>query len=248
MPLNQLLMKTLLDEFGFERDTAENGKIAIEKLRNKSYDIILMDLHMPEMNGFEATEYIRTSMNSKVPIIALTADVTTADLKKCTAVGMNDYISKPLDERLLFSKMLNLLKKVNPLKESYEPQGKSGITDLTYLREHTKANPELMLQMISLYLKQTLPLINEMKLGIDKKDWNSVYGSAHKLIPSFSIVGIHKDFEETAKKVQEYSGTQKHLDYIPEPVSKIEIVCTKACEELEAEYNLIKILMIDERK
>ncbi len=109
--LNQLLMKTLLDDFGFEHDIADNGKIAIEKLQNKSYDIILMDLHMPEMNGFEATEYIRNKMNSQIPIIALTADVTTADLNKCTAVGMNDYISKPLDEKLLYNKIIDLLKK-----------------------------------------------------------------------------------------------------------------------------------------
>src|SRR6185503_6213215 len=74
--LNQLLMKTLLDDFGFEQDIAANGKIAIEKLKTKSYDIILMDLQMPEMNGFETTEYIRKTMNSKLPIIALTADVT----------------------------------------------------------------------------------------------------------------------------------------------------------------------------
>ena len=111
IPLNQLLMKILLDEFGFEHDIANNGKIAIEKLQNNSYDIILMDLQMPEMNGFEATEYIRNTMNSKIPIIALTADVTTVDLSKCKAVGMNDYISKPVDERLLYSKIIELLKK-----------------------------------------------------------------------------------------------------------------------------------------
>ena len=116
--LNQLLMKTLLDDFGFEHDIADNGKIAIEKLQNKSYDIILMDLHMPEMNGFEATEYIRNKMNSQIPIIALTADVTTADLKKCKAVGMNDYISKPLDEKLLYSKIIELLKKSDLSKDN----------------------------------------------------------------------------------------------------------------------------------
>ncbi len=109
-------MKTLLDDFGFEHDIAANGKIAIEKLQNKSYDIILMDLQMPEMNGFEATEYIRNKMNSQIPIIALTADVTTADLKKCKAVGMNDYISKPVDERLLYNKIIELLKKPNLIK------------------------------------------------------------------------------------------------------------------------------------
>jgi CheY-like chemotaxis protein len=63
------------------------------------------------MNGFEATEYIRNTMNSKIPILALTADVTTVDLAKCKAVGMNDYISKPVDERLLYSKIIELLKK-----------------------------------------------------------------------------------------------------------------------------------------
>jgi len=104
-------MKILLEEFGFEHDIADNGKIAIEKLQNNPYDIILMDLQMPEMNGFEATEYIRNTMNSKIPIIALTADVTTVDLSKCKAVGMNDYISKPVDERLLYSKIIELLKK-----------------------------------------------------------------------------------------------------------------------------------------
>ena len=82
----------------------------------KSYDIILMDLQMPEMNGFEATEYIRNTMNSKIPIIALTADVTTVDLAKCKAVGMNDYIAKPVDERLLYSKIYGLVKKSAPAK------------------------------------------------------------------------------------------------------------------------------------
>jgi len=109
--LNQLLMRTLLDDFGFECDIATNGKIAVEMLEAKSYDIILMDLQMPEMNGFETTEYIRHTMNSLVPIIALTADVTTADLTKCKAVGMNDYIAKPVDDRLLYSKIVGFVKK-----------------------------------------------------------------------------------------------------------------------------------------
>jgi two-component system CheB/CheR fusion protein len=109
--LNQLLMKTILDDYGFERDIAENGKIAIEKLNQKSYDIILMDLQMPEMNGFEATDYIRNTLNSKIPIIALTADVTTVDVAKCKAIGMNDYIAKPVDEKLLFNKIISLVKK-----------------------------------------------------------------------------------------------------------------------------------------
>jgi signal transduction histidine kinase/CheY-like chemotaxis protein len=107
--LNQLLMKIILDDFNFKYEIAENGKIAIEKLETESYDIILMDLQMPEMNGFEATEHIRKTMNSTIPIIALTADVTTVDVEKCIAAGMNDYISKPLDEKILHTKIIELV-------------------------------------------------------------------------------------------------------------------------------------------
>ncbi len=113
--LNQLLMMTILEDFGFECDIAANGLLAIEKLKSNDYHIILMDLQMPEMNGFEATDYIRNILNSEIPIIALTADVTTVDLAKCTSVGMNDYISKPVDERLLYSKIVGLLRTRMPV-------------------------------------------------------------------------------------------------------------------------------------
>jgi CheY-like chemotaxis protein len=102
-------MKTLLDDFGFTHEIAANGKIAIEKLDQGAFDIILMDLQMPEMNGFEATEYIRNELKLQIPIVALTADVTTVDVEKCKAVGMNDYISKPVDENELYTKILDTL-------------------------------------------------------------------------------------------------------------------------------------------
>jgi PAS domain S-box-containing protein len=108
--LNQLLVRTILDDYKFAWDIADNGKIAIDKLQSDSYDIILMDLQMPIMNGFEATEHIRNKMNLQIPIIALTADVTSVDLGKCKAAGMNDYISKPIDEKLLYRKILDLVK------------------------------------------------------------------------------------------------------------------------------------------
>ncbi len=238
--LNQLLMKTLLDDFGFEHDIAENGKIAIEKLQNSSYDIILMDLHMPEMNGFEATEFIRNKMNSHIPIIALTADVTTADLNKCTAVGMNDYISKPLDEKLLYSKISDLLTKPKLKQDLPLSAGKLKYVDLTLLKKRTKDNPELMTEMIEIYLQQTPPLIKQLKQGLNDKNWGSVYTAAHKLIPSFSIMGIHQDFEDAAKKIQEYSGTQQHLGEIQELVTKIENACSMACKELEGKLIIIK--------
>ncbi|MCX6305939.1 MAG: ATP-binding protein [Bacteroidetes bacterium] len=246
IPLNQLLMKTLLDDFGFERDIAANGKIAIEILQKKSYDIVLMDLQMPEMNGFEATDYIRTTLNSKIPIIALTADVTTVDLAKCKAVGMNDYIAKPVDERLLYSKIVGLVKKPMPVKNN-DPSGDKNINlqkakciDLEYLLRRTKSNPALMMEMISLYLEQTPPLIKSMKLSFQNKDWHSLYAAVHKMIPSFAIMGISPDFENMAKKIQEYASTQNQSDGINDMVLQIGNICSQACLELQEEFIKIK--------
>lgn len=107
--LNQLLMKIILTDFGFEFDIVENGKLAIEKMEETTYDMILMDIQMPVMNGVQATAHIRKEMKSDIPIIALTADVTTMNLETCQELGMTDYISKPIDEKLLYRKILQCL-------------------------------------------------------------------------------------------------------------------------------------------
>lgn len=244
IPLNQLLMKTILDDLGFECNIASNGKIAIEKLETEHFDVVLMDLQMPEMNGFEATEYIRTILKLDIPIIALTADVTTVDLAKCTAVGMNDYIAKPVDERVLYSKILSVVKK-NKFSQDFsknkeERNQKSKCTDLDYLNQRTKSNPDLMMEMISLYLEQTPPLVSAMKQSLKDKNWQKLYSAAHKMIPSFAIMGINHDFENMAIQVQEYASTQTQTDHIPSLILQLETVCLQACDELQEEYNSIK--------
>jgi PAS domain S-box-containing protein len=249
--LNQLLMKTLLDEFGFERDVASNGKIAIEKLIKiskdasiKPFDVILMDLQMPEMNGFEATEYIRNEMNSNIPIIALTADVTTVDLDKCKLVGMNDYLAKPVDERLLYNKILSLVnnntQKLIVVEEVKEEPIRIKCTDLQYLLAKTKSNPKLMMEMISLYLEQTPTLISAMKLGFQNQEWDVLQSAVHKMIPSFSIMGINSEVTNVAKKILEYANTRKQEENIHDLVLHLEEVCSQACLELTEEFNLIK--------
>jgi PAS domain S-box-containing protein len=247
VPLNQLLIKTLLDDFGFSYDSASNGKAAVEKLEENTYDIILMDLQMPEMDGFEATEYIRNTLNSKIPIIALTADVTTVDFAKCKAFGMDDYISKPVDENALYDKIVSLVKypasiKYNETKKTGDNLGGSSkYIDLVNLNHKTKSDPRLMIEMISIYLEQTPPLIRVMKQSLKDKDWNALQSVVHKMIPSFSIMGISKDFENIARRVQEDADNiQRQASAIPDLVLQLENVCTEACKELEVEFNEIK--------
>jgi PAS domain S-box-containing protein len=239
MELNQLLMKTLLDDFGFECEIAANGKIAIEKLQETNYDIILMDLQMPEMNGFDATKYIRNIMKLTLPIIALTADVTTVDIAKCKEVGMNDYISKPIDERLLYSKLINMMNKpiliieheIENNKEDY----KFKYVDMSYLTKLTQSNPKLMSEIITVYLKQTPELVAKMKKSFSNQNWKLLGATIHKMIPSFAIMGIHPEATLNAQKIQEYAIRLEHSSELAELVLNVEKVCNQACKELELE-------------
>jgi signal transduction histidine kinase/ActR/RegA family two-component response regulator len=106
--INQLLATTVLEQFGYHVSCAENGKKAVEMIEIEHFDIILMDLMMPEMDGYEATLMIR-EMGYTIPIIALTADVTSVDIEKCYNVGMNDYVTKPFDPDNLNKKIAFLI-------------------------------------------------------------------------------------------------------------------------------------------
>lgn len=244
IPLNQLLMKTLLDDFGFKSEFAENGQIAVDKMEKGNFDIILMDLQMPIMNGFEATKYIRNVLNSDVPIVALTADVTTMDLAKCKLVGMNDYLAKPVDEKLLYSKILGAINNAistKAQKKQNQIENKERITNLNYLMTRTKSNPTLMVEMISLYLEQTPPLLSSMKESFASKDWKTLQSAVHKMIPSFSIMGIDNQIEEMAKSIKNFAEEQFQMNDIENMLYQIESLCLQAFDELNEELKLIQL-------
>lgn len=115
-PINSLLMQMIFHQYGLMVDLADNGQIAIALLKKNDYDIILMDLLMPVMDGFEASNYIRMQMKppkSGIPIIALTADVNKQIISQCKDAGINEYISKPFNENYLLKKIILLVKESN---------------------------------------------------------------------------------------------------------------------------------------
>jgi len=111
--LNQKLIFLNLTRYGFSIDVANNGAEAVEKVSDKSYDLILMDLMMPVMDGFEATRLIRTrekSLGGHIPIIGLTANTFDADREKCLEIGMDEFMAKPFDVEVFLAilKILNI--------------------------------------------------------------------------------------------------------------------------------------------
>lgn len=242
MKMNQLLMKTLIEEFGFSCTVVENGRCAVEKLATEPFDIVLMDLQMPEMGGFEATEHIRNEMNSDIPIIALTADVTTTDLEKCKMVGMDDYISKPIDDRLLFNSIVNQLKNHKSLtKEAAETKKETNLkcVDMSHLNKLTKSNENFLSQMILAYLEQTPFLINTIKSSFENKEWDTLCAAVHKLIPSFSLIGMKGPYENTARKIHEFAHQQQLSQEIHCSILELEKACVETCKELETELSTL---------
>ncbi|MCE9540266.1 MAG: response regulator [Bacteroidetes bacterium] len=110
--LNQILAKKVLTDWKMKVDTAENGLIAIDKLQKNDFDIILMDIQMPEMDGYDATHFIREKLHSPksdIPIIAMTAHALTGEAERCINAGMDDYISKPFDSKVLYYKIVSVV-------------------------------------------------------------------------------------------------------------------------------------------
>ncbi len=112
--LNQKIANFMLAKNGVEVVTVGNGLEAINELEQNEYDLVLMDVQMPEMNGLEATEHIRKVMKSDIPIVALSASSFDDELKKCIASGMNAYIVKPIDIVKL-SDIIHTLSKENKI-------------------------------------------------------------------------------------------------------------------------------------
>jgi CheY-like chemotaxis protein len=100
--MNQRLIRHLLKSRGYNFDLVFNGVQAIESLKKQSYDMVLMDIQMPEMDGYSATRQIREELKLTIPVIAMTAHAMSGEKEKCIKSGMNDYISKPINEEILF--------------------------------------------------------------------------------------------------------------------------------------------------
>lgn len=94
--MNQKLVTKVLNKLGYEPQLAENGKDVLEVVSQKNYDLILMDVQMPEMDGLEATRMIRVCLSEQPVIIAMTANTLQGDREECLKAGMDDYIAKPV--------------------------------------------------------------------------------------------------------------------------------------------------------
>jgi PAS domain S-box-containing protein len=238
MVINQLLAKTILEDIGFETAVAENGKVAIKLLKKNTYDVILMDLQMPEMNGWEATHYIRNKMDtskSSIPIIALTADVTQKSATECIKAGMDEYVSKPINETDLLNKVIRLVTyKRNTINQKQQEATK--ICNLTSLR----SKPKFLKVMLEIILKELPVTMKQLATAFENNDWKDLSLKIHSIKPTLSLMGLPNEIISISKQIEENTKKEEHLDLLPAQFIKLEKALEKGCKELEEELNALK--------
>ncbi len=197
---NQLVIEAMLSKYGISVDTAMNGKEAIEALtRTNDYSIVFMDCLMPVIDGYEATKKIRQSetlgINHKIPVIAMTANAMVGDKEKCFAAGMDDYISKPLNEKelhVLLEKWLSdKLQSGTKEDKPARPQTIShsaALNDKTFnlLRETMGGAFE---EVLTLSLKEAKKFISELEEWSDNGDRESLIRIPHSLKSTVATIG-----------------------------------------------------------
>ena len=248
--INQLLVKNMLKKFGILYfDAVENGNIALKKLAEKKYDLILMDIQMPELNGYEITRLIRKnaeSENRNIPIIALTGDSLESERKKARDAGMNEYLVKPFTTEELYATMLKCLgftlnsirsqaneipMKNNSLSREMNPD--PGI-DLRFLEKFTGGDLTLTVQLIETFLRDVPEAVNRLEELIPEKKWKEVHAVAHKIKSCIAIFELN-DLKKNTALIESLSKDVVEVHTIPELFVFFKSGCSEAINNLEKE-------------
>lgn len=240
--INRLYALNILKKWKCDVQIAENGYIALERMRNNEFDIILMDVQMPVMDGYETTQNIRSTFQEphrSIPIIALTANAIKGDNEKCLEVGMNDYLSKPFQPEDLFKALSKFAQEepVEKIEKTEEVElnvpSSTNHVDLSYLKKVCNGDQNFIQEMIATFIQNTPDVLNEMKEASSRESWSEVGQLAHKLKPSITFMGINS-LKTIVKEIEHEGKEGLKTESLPEKVNLLNKVCNEAFRELEA--------------
>ena len=223
-PMNQKLISEIMRKWKVNFEIASDGQIALDKLTEKVYDIILMDVNMPKMSGYEAAESIRNdcfNLNHKTPIIALTAAALQSEKEKVFDSGMNEFVSKPFVPAHLKKVMIRLLggvaveeKHVTPTITKVSQADLRKVTvDLSYLKEFSGGDTSFIREMLGLFLSDAPNQIVMMRECLESNDWDRLGKLGHRMKPNFQMLGMDAQREmafniETMAKNEEINAVK----------------------------------------
>lgn len=234
--VNQLLTEKLLQGWKCNVDIVDNGKRAIEKLKTDTYDVVLLDIEMPEMDGYTTAKYIRNEMGDairNIPIIAVTAHADLREAEKCIQAGMNDYILKPFNPKELNKKLLKLTH-----RNDMATNGAIKHVDINNLKIVACNDEIFMIKTINTFIKNLSADMDMMKQNLSVQDWDGIRSLAHKMKSSMKLVGAKK-MESDMNEIEKASTSRKDLKILSHLIDKISMECDIVINELEKEKTIL---------
>ncbi|HMH32609.1 MAG TPA: response regulator [Puia sp.] len=239
--LNQYLARHVLESRGLEVSIANNGYEALALLSQRSFDCILMDIQMPEMDGIQTAKQIRglsDPIKSSIPIIALTANVLSEDIEKYKAAGMNDFLAKPFDECALMMVISRNYKAAEDADNAHGHTQKSTayvkLYDLSIVQSVSGGDRAFIKKMVLLFMETVPQNVNELTSALKSENWEQVGKMAHKLkstVDSMGIKSIHTDI----RTVESNAKQQKNLSDIAGLTNRIETIINECIGQLQEE-------------
>ncbi len=236
--MNRKYVCGLLDKLNIDYEMAIDGRMAVEMIHQTRYDLILMDIQMPYLDGYEATIVIRSTenVNKDVPIVALTASATKEQTDHSLEVGMNDFLTKPFTPKQFTEKIAVHLSS-NPSSQmsndqwNYHPE-----LDQKYLQELYGEDWSYAYEMFQVFMEEVLPEYQKLQsLGKDQ-NWSALASEAHKLNPPLAMVGLTA-LQKLLKSVETQLTQGGSVEGITEKINYLETELTRLAVILAQEVN-----------
>jgi len=237
--VNQKLAAKLLEKMGHSVTVVEDGKKALEAITGEKFDLVLMDVQMPTMDGFEATTIIRNqerTAGTHTPIVAMTAHAMKGDREKCLQAGMDGYVAKPIDLQELYATIDSLFPVTRGVDEQ-EPryEGQEGIIDRQALLERVAGDLDLLRELIDLFLDDSFRLDDRIQKAVASKDADDLERAAHAL--KGTLLNFEAKSAADIAQALETMGRNRDLTQTRNPASELQRQVQVVIAELKAMTN-----------
>jgi CheY-like chemotaxis protein len=235
-PVNQKVAVKTLERMGHTVLLAANGKMALDAWAREPFDVILMDVQMPEMDGLQATREIRrreSGSGKRIPIVAMTARAMKGDEEECLAAGMDGYVSKPIKVQELSETIDAIVRKVKAGQQpAFEEPQAEGVIDRADLLDRVGGDVELLVDLVNLFMDDSPNLLSEIKASLQQKDTHRLERAAHTL--KGSVANFAAKASSDAALRLEVMGRNGDLTQAEEALSDLERCIDAAGRELRA--------------
>jgi signal transduction histidine kinase/DNA-binding response OmpR family regulator len=225
--MNQQLIHHLMKHWQIDYTLVNNGREAVEAVRRQSFTLILMDIQMPELDGYAATQIIRNDLKLEVPVVAMTAHAMAGEKEKCLSYGMNEYISKPIKESELYAIIgqyaRNATATATPAKET--------VINLQYLQELSMGDAEFEHAIIRQFIVQVPEELDLLQNAISYRQFLKIKSIAHGMKSSVAYMGLTERLNPFLQRMETEAVLQPDAPHFEEDFEQVKIICQQALAE-----------------